>query len=60
MGREKFVKKVLGEKINSLKIYVVTCEKLRDEEQGDRKARNKLRIRLEECLKERLKPMLNP
>ncbi len=59
VGREEFVKKVLGEKINSLKIYVVTCKGLSDERQGNRRVRNRLRKRLEHCLRNRLKPILN-
>ncbi|ADY02466.1 hypothetical protein VMUT_2270 [Vulcanisaeta moutnovskia 768-28] len=60
VGREEFIKKILGEKINSLRIYVVTCKELSDSKQGNRRVRNKLRIRLEECLKEKLRPILNP
>ncbi|BDR91061.1 hypothetical protein [Vulcanisaeta souniana] len=60
VGREEFIKKILSERISRLGIYVVTCKELGDEKQGNRRAKNRLRIRLEDCLKRELRPVLNP
>ncbi|WP_054856842.1 hypothetical protein [Vulcanisaeta sp. JCM 16159] len=58
-GREEFVKEILREEISSLRIYVVTCKGLSDEKQGNRRVRNRVRKRLEDCLRGGLRPMLN-
>ena len=58
-GREDFIKELLRDKIRRLKILIVTCNDLNDEKQDIRRIRNRLRIRLENCVIEKLNPILN-
>ena len=57
-GREDAVKDILKNKISRLKIYIVTCYGLNDEVKNGRRIKNRLRASLEDCLINRLKPIL--
>ena len=56
--REKFTKDILKDRIGRLSIYIVTCKGLNDEKKNGKRIKNKLRKNLEDCLINKLKPIL--
>lgn len=58
--REEYIKWILKGKIRELRIYIATCSELKDEKRNGKRIKSKLRSRLEKCIREKLKPALNP
>ena len=57
-GKEDAVKDILKDRISKLSIYIITCKELKDEKKNGKRAKNKLRKKLENCLINKLKPIL--
>jgi len=60
VDREEYIKGILKGKMRELRIYIAICSGLKDEKKNGKRIKNKLRSRLEKCIREKLKPALNP
>ncbi len=58
-GREKIIKEILRKRIMGLKIFIITCDRLKDVKVDNERRINSYRRILEDCLVNELKPILN-